>query len=133
MNSLDSSPTSSGTNVVLQESHATPSIRHAVIAVGALNKSLQGAPGPRLKVNVIQSVDKKHHENAVLHYLKAIQSLNQYLSASSSPQLRVTLISCLLFICVETFQGSFASSVQQTYGNDCILILCSSLNLLTLS
>lgn len=104
------------TNIVLQESYSIAPIRHAVIAVGALNKSLENAPGPQLKVNVIQSVDKRHHENAVLHYLKAIQTLNQYISTSNSPQLRVALISCLLFVCFETFQGGFASSVQQTYG-----------------
>lgn len=103
---------------MLQESDAMTPVRHAVIAMGALNKSLESAPGPHLKVNVIQEVDKRHHENAVIHYLKAIQSLNQYISTSEAPQLRVALISCLLFICFETFQGSFASSVQQTYGRN---------------
>jgi hypothetical protein len=79
---------------------------------------LETAPGHQLKVNIIQTVDKTHHENAVLHSLKAIQTLNQYISTSSSPQLRVALISCLLFVTFETLQGSIASSVQQTYGKD---------------
>lgn len=104
------------TRLVLQESHVVPPIRHAVIAIGALNKSLESAPGPDLKVNIIQSIDKKHHEYAVLQYLKAIQALNNYISASGSPQLRTALVACLLFVCFETFQGSYASSVQQTYG-----------------
>jgi Fungal specific transcription factor domain len=102
--------------LVLQESHNVAAIRHAVIALGALNKSLESAPGPDLKVNVIQSIDKKHHENAVAQHLKAIQALNYYISSSDSPQLRNALIACLLFVCFETFQGSYASSVQQTYG-----------------
>lgn len=105
-------------SLVLQESDAMTPVRHAVIALGALNKSLESAPGPQLKVNVIQEVDRRHHINAVAHYHRAIQSLNQYISTSQAPQLRVALISCLLFICFETFQGSFASSVQQTYGKD---------------
>ena len=104
------------TTVVLQEAHAIAPIRHAVIAIGALYKSLDNAPDPQLKVNIIQTIDKKHHERAVLYFLKSIQELNHYISASSSPQLRVALISCLLFVCFETFQGSFASSVQQLYG-----------------
>jgi Fungal specific transcription factor domain len=102
--------------LVLQESHNVAAIRHAVIALGALNKSLESAPGPDLKVNVIQSIDKKHHEHAVSQHLKAIQALNYYISSSEAPQLRNALIACLLFVCFETFQGSYASSVQQTYG-----------------
>jgi hypothetical protein len=102
--------------LVLQESHNIAAIRHAVIALGALNKSLESAPGPDLKVNVIQSINKKHHEHAVSQHLKAIQALNYYISSSEAPQLRNALIACLLFVCFETFQGSYASSVQQTYG-----------------
>ncbi len=104
------------THLVLQESHNVVAIRHAVIALGALNMSLDAAPKPHLKVNVIQSIDRKHHEQAVCQHIKAIQALNQYISYSKSPQLRSALIACLLFVCFETFQGSYASSVQQTYG-----------------
>ena len=102
--------------LVLQEAHVVPAIRHAAIAIGALNKSLESAPGPDLKVNVIQSIDRKHHEAAVLQYLKAIQALNSHISTSDSPQLRTALVACLLFVCFEEFQGSFTSSVRQTYG-----------------
>jgi len=102
--------------VVLQESHAVASIRHAVIAIGALNRGLEKASRSLIKANVIQDIDKRHHEHAVLHHLKAVQSLNRYLSMSRPPQLRVALISCLLFICFETLLGSYASGIQQTYG-----------------
>ncbi|KAF8855511.1 hypothetical protein BDZ45DRAFT_595527 [Acephala macrosclerotiorum] len=104
------------TRLVLQESHNVPAIRHAVVALGAMTKSLETAPGPGLKVNVLQTADKKHHENAVLAHIKAIRELNRYISSSNSPQLRYALIACLLFVCFETFQGSQASSIQQTYG-----------------
>jgi len=101
---------------VLQASHNVAAIRHAVLALGALNKSLESAPHPQLKVNDIESIDKKHHEQAFFQHIKAIQALNQYISNSQAPQLRNALIACLLFVCFETFQGSYASSVQQTYG-----------------
>ncbi|TVY90958.1 hypothetical protein LAWI1_G005433 [Lachnellula willkommii] len=68
---------------ILQESHNVTSIRHAIIALGALRKSLDNAPRSHLKVNIIQDIDKKHHEQAVLQHLKAIQALNQYISSAS--------------------------------------------------
>lgn len=104
------------TRLVLQESHNVPAIRHAAIALGAMNLSLKTSGGPKLKVNVMQNIDKRHHEQAVLAHLKAIQSLNNYLSSAEAPQLRNALIACLLFVCFETFQGSYGTSVQQIYG-----------------
>lgn len=107
--------------IVSQESHAVTPIRYAAIAIGALNKSLGKVPESNLKVNIIQNIDKKHHEYAVLYFLKAVQSLNQYLSTARSPQTRVALISCLLFVCFETFQGSFVSTCRQYFGGLTIL------------
>ncbi|KAL2067285.1 hypothetical protein VTL71DRAFT_1709 [Oculimacula yallundae] len=104
------------TKLVLQESHTIPAVRHSVIALGALNKSLESAPGPDLKVNDLQKIDMKHQEQAVMAHSRAIQSLNHYINSTDSPQLRNALIACLLFVCFETFQGSYATSVQQIYG-----------------
>jgi hypothetical protein len=104
------------TRIVVQESHRVPAIRYAAISIAALFKSMETAPGPGLKVNVVQNFDKKHHEYAMIQYLKAIQALKQYISASDSPQLRPALIACLLFVCFEEIQGSYASAVQQIYG-----------------
>lgn len=107
--------------IVSQESQAVAPIRYAAIAIGALNRSLENAPELDGKVNIIQTIDKKHHEFAVLYFLKSVQSLNQYLSTSTSPQTRVALISCLLFVCFETFQGSYVSTCRQYYGGLTIL------------
>lgn len=106
------------TQTIIQESHSIAPIRHAVIAIAALYKGLE-APltGTELKVNILQQIDKKHEEFAFLQHLKAIQALNQYISTSGEgAQLRTALITCLLFVCFETFQGSYLSSVQQTYS-----------------
>lgn len=107
--------------IVSQESHAVAPIRYAAIAIGALNRSLERSPESQQKVNIIQNIDKNHHEYAVRYFLKAVQSLNQYLSTSRSPQTRVALISCLLFVCFEAFQGSFISTCRQYYGGLTIL------------
>ena len=114
-------PTDFWSRIVSQESHALTPIRYAAIAIGALNRSLEKAPESQLKVNIIQNVDKRHHEYAVLYFLRAVQSLNQYLSKSRSPQTRVALICCLLFVCFEAFQGSFVSTCRQYYGGLSIL------------
>ncbi|KAH8591609.1 hypothetical protein B0O99DRAFT_519239 [Bisporella sp. PMI_857] len=103
------------TRIVLQASHHVVPIRYAVVALGALHKSLESAPRPNLKVNVIQTVDKRHHNSALENYHKSVQALNAYLS-TSAPQLRIALICCLLYICFEQFIGSISNSVQQTYG-----------------
>jgi hypothetical protein len=102
------------TQLVLQESHNLRAVRYAVIALGALTKCLENAPPPSLKVNIIQSLDQRHREQAVLQHLKAIQALNLYISSSTAPQLRNALLTCLLIICFEVFQGGFLSPVQQT-------------------
>jgi hypothetical protein len=104
------------TRIVVQGSHEVPAIYHAAISIAALFKSMETAPRPDLKVNVVQTFDKKHHEYALIQYLKAIQALKQYISASDSPQLRPALIACLLFVCFEAIQGSYSSAFEQIYG-----------------
>ncbi|KAN0121758.1 hypothetical protein V8E51_000084 [Hyaloscypha variabilis] len=112
------------TRIVVQESHRVPAIRHAAISIAALFKSMETAAGPELKVNVVQSFDKKHHEYALIQYLKAIQALKQYISASDSRQIGPALIACLLFVCFEAIQGSYTSAFQQIYGAIKILRSC---------
>jgi hypothetical protein len=104
------------TQLVLQESHNLRAVRHAVIALGALTKGLENTPSGNLKVNVIQSLDQRHREQAVVQHLKAIQALNHYISSSAAPQLRTAFLTCLLFICFEVFQGGFLSPIEQIRG-----------------
>lgn len=104
------------TRTIPQEAHSIPAIMHAMIALGALRKSLDSAPSPDLKVNIIQSVDKTHHEVALLQHLAAIKALHDYISATINPQLRTVLLACLLFICFETFSGNSSSAIQHIYS-----------------
>ncbi|PVH89268.1 hypothetical protein DL98DRAFT_445117 [Cadophora sp. DSE1049] len=105
------------TVLIPQAAHTYKCIRHSVNALGALCKALESSPGPNLKVIVIQSIDKKHHESAVLQHLMAIQSLMSDVSHSASPQLRTALLAALLFICFETLQGQDESATQQLVGS----------------
>ncbi|RFU35387.1 hypothetical protein B7463_g943, partial [Scytalidium lignicola] len=105
------------TRIVLQEAFYVPPIRYAAIAIAALSKGLDDATQKdSLKVNIIQGVDKEHSEYSAIFFAKAIRALNVHLSASGGAQLRTALIACILFVCFETLQGSFSSSIQQTYG-----------------
>ncbi|KAH9204615.1 hypothetical protein DL95DRAFT_319114 [Leptodontidium sp. 2 PMI_412] len=104
------------THIIPQASHTFESIRHSVNSLGALYKAFEEAPGPNLKVIVIQAIGKKHREQAILQHLRAIQALNKYITCSASPQLRVALLANLLFICFETLQEEHASAVQQLVG-----------------
>lgn len=105
------------TQSVPQEAFYAAPVRYAAIAVAALNKGLGDAVHrDSLKVNIIQNVDTENSEYAALMYAKAIRALNQHLAVSGGAQLRTALIACILFVCFETLQGSFASAMQQTYG-----------------
>ncbi|KAH8598464.1 hypothetical protein B0O99DRAFT_683879 [Bisporella sp. PMI_857] len=102
------------TRIVLQASHHAIPIRYAVVALRALHKSLEFAPRPNLKVNVIQTVEKRHYSSAFEYYYKSVLALNAYLS-TPAPQQRIALICCLLYICYKQFIGSISNSVEQTY------------------
>ncbi len=51
--------------------------------------SMENAPPPDLKVNIIQALETRHFTNAVQSYQNAIQCLNYYIN-SGEAQLRVT-------------------------------------------
>jgi hypothetical protein len=95
-------PTSFWQRGVLQESHSDSSVRHAVIALGALTKTLDSSLG----VNVFETSNDatEHHEYALSQYNKAIVYLRQTL-AKGNPSIRTALVACLLFICFENFHG----------------------------
>lgn len=92
--------------LILQESAAEPSLRHAVIAIAALheeftNKHLGGV-----------SLGHKNAGSifAVKQYMKAISHLRQSLSAGKQAPL-TALMSCLLFVCFDYLRGNFDSAM----------------------
>jgi hypothetical protein len=97
--------------MVLQESHSEPAIRHAVVAVGALHKTMveylkssgEDDSGP---------IQKAHHDFALRQFHKAICQIRERLSGGNV-RLRLALISCLLFVCFESFHGDLDSAMAQ--------------------
>ncbi|KAE8448946.1 hypothetical protein EG329_008742 [Mollisiaceae sp. DMI_Dod_QoI] len=115
--------TSFWAEVVVQESHNFPAMRHAVIALGALNKSLESAPAPSLKVNITNhDLPEHYYQYALYQYGIALELAKKYLSSNSTFH-RNTLITYLLIICFESFQGSQTTIIQHL--NECLLLLQS--------
>ena len=101
-------------SLMLQASEGDAAIRHAIMAVGALNITLETmllskSEGTTLTSN---SSNNEHHRFALQRYGKAIQELR---TAISTPgySLRNVLLASLLIICFENLHGNHAAAVTQ--------------------
>ncbi|TAQ84266.1 hypothetical protein B7494_g7405 [Chlorociboria aeruginascens] len=88
--------------IVLQVCHFAPSVLHAVIALGALHESYEvlGHDHP---------FSKKKGENGqfvLQQSIKAIRCLNDTIATRGLESRASVLISCFLFICLESMQGN---------------------------
>lgn len=89
------------TRLMLQACETSPSIRHAVIALGAL------PPAP-------EPVGTLKHQFAFRQYNKALCLLSRDV-AGGKHDLRTTLIASLLFYCFESFHGYHELAISQVY------------------
>lgn len=102
--------------IVLQACEDMPPIRHAIIALGALDKTLDitqrtdGLGSPDLRQKVLESA--AHHRFALQQYGKAIAQMRKILSALKQDY-RAALILCLLTICFEALNGDMQSALEQ--------------------
>ncbi|KAE8447196.1 hypothetical protein EG329_011027 [Mollisiaceae sp. DMI_Dod_QoI] len=96
------------TRLMLQACETSPSIRHAVVAIGALNLS---HPSPRPE----NSVGTLRHQFAFRQYSKALCLLRRDV-AGGFCDLRTTLIACLLFYCFESYHGYHELAINQVYS-----------------
>jgi hypothetical protein len=101
-------------SLVLQACETETPLRHAVIALGALDTN---STSRRPKATV--SPDRKF---AFSEYGKAVSQIRQMVASwklgerCSERDLRTTLISCLLFTCFETLNGCSDAAVMQILG-----------------
>jgi len=98
-------PTSLWNYLVLQACESNVSIRHAVIAIGALDPKTWrgGAKSPEMKFR--RQFAYKQYSMAIGHMRKTI--------STTSLDLRTRLISCLLFICFELCHFNRPSAIAQ--------------------
>ena len=101
---------------MLQESHAEASIRHAVVALGALYKtqdqfteSPPGSPEPHPPVDPVSD----HYRFALQQYGKSLGRLREALESQEIRSRRTILMSVVLFTCFQSFTGDHKSAITQ--------------------
>ncbi|KAL3418136.1 hypothetical protein PVAG01_09851 [Phlyctema vagabunda] len=113
------------TEKVLQLCHHDAPIRHGVIALGALARSLEISSSPtRLSLSGYPHIDHRnldeHHRFAVRQYGLAISSLRAIL-LDGRRHLRTSLTSCVLFMTFEALQGAYEGAVIHLRGGSRLL------------
>jgi hypothetical protein len=105
------------TSSVLQESHSEAAIRHAVVALGALYKTLEKAsespPGsPNDHQNTFDTAPT-HYSFALQQYGKALTQLRESIQNNETGSQRTILISIILFTCFQSFTGDHKAAISQ--------------------
>lgn len=104
------------TQLILQACEDNLPIRHAVIAIGALDKTLDATPSEKnMPYSLIQSRISEgltHHQFALQQYGKAIKQMKEVLSTGTQDY-RNALFLCLLTVCFEALNGDMQSAVTQ--------------------
>jgi hypothetical protein len=92
--------------LMLQGCHHESYMRYAVVAIGALHKSLRtwSTNGQEPNTANSESMAKLHREFAYLTYGKALKRMQLVIDANLGP--RHALIACLLVVCFETHTGN---------------------------
>jgi Fungal specific transcription factor domain len=90
-------------HIVLQASQQEHFIKHAIIALGALNKS-HDVTGRALVAGSV------HYQVALQHYGKSIQGIRKACQEERKSR-RTILIACLLAICFEYYHGNIDLAV----------------------
>jgi hypothetical protein len=101
--------------IFLQAAESEPSIRHAVIALGALDQTSQTAQNQKLGLLPCGGyVDdaNQHYRNTVKAYTRAIKHM-QAAGSLGKQDLRTTLLTCLFILSFEGWKGNHNLAVQQ--------------------
>lgn len=106
----------------LQESHTTSTVKHAIVAIGALTKSTTKVLSGVHRMN---TANCHHREFALQQYQRAIQGLRHSISMKyRADGVRASLISCLALAFFDNFIGNGGFAIQHVrYGRE---VLCKS-------
>jgi hypothetical protein len=96
--------------LVLQGSESNTAVRHAIIAIGALDTTVQVSTTRNHLGS--ECTSDEHHRLAIRQYSKAITQMRISISEGKH-DLRTTLLTCLLIICFECLHGNQESAIAQ--------------------
>ncbi|KAI1074144.1 hypothetical protein F5B20DRAFT_469398 [Whalleya microplaca] len=104
------------TRCVLQECHAEEAVRHSVVALGALYKTLDkmSESPPSSPSDVVDATDHaaRHWEVAFKHYSLALKSMISTTSQDQTTQ-RMSLMATVLLACFDSFIGDHKKAIMQ--------------------
>ena len=108
------------TRMVLQECHTEDSIRHAVIALGALYKTLErssdsppNSPSGRSDSSITAPGVLEHWNAAIKQYSEALKCLMALSGQARSPPHRTLLMATVLLACFDSFVGDHKAAITQ--------------------
>jgi len=106
------------TRSVLQESHSEASIRHAVVALGALYKTLEKVAesppsSPDSSLSYYTDSAPTHYNFALQQYGKALTRMRESLERGERRSQRTILMSIVLFTCFQSFTGDHRAAISQ--------------------
>jgi len=93
-------------NLILAASAQKPSLRHAVIAIGALHEDFS----QKMLVPSTSSAEDQKPQFALNQYAKSMGALRRSLSSGNEEPL-TALMSCILFVCFDSLRGWFESAM----------------------
>ncbi|KAJ8065699.1 hypothetical protein OCU04_006371 [Sclerotinia nivalis] len=95
-------------HLILQASVADPSLRHAIIGLGALHEDFSNR---RLDLATKCDAARSSFGFATNQYTKAISHLRRSLAGGKQKPL-TALMSCVLFVCFDSLRGHFSSAIM---------------------
>jgi hypothetical protein len=103
---------------LLESCHFNPAIRHAIVALGALDKTAELVQSfDKLSLTPIErdAAANAHHRNALRQYSKAVKHMAADASAKKV-DLRTMLLTCLLILAFESWTGNMDLAVNQVHA-----------------
>lgn len=105
----------------MQACHKEDFVKHAVIAIAALDKSIEeSATSPPFGIRPQDSLKTRvqsetHHTAALKEYSKALKLMRCTTPRDEDEGTRNTLLACLLTICFENFYGTERNALTQAH------------------
>lgn len=103
---------------LLESCHVNPAIRHAIVALGALDRTAELAQSfETISLGPVErdAAANEHHKNALRQYAKAVK----HMAADASENkldLRTMLLTCLLILAFESWTGNMDLAVKQVHA-----------------